>query len=135
MAGDLYDHPKVELVMEEGRNFIERTDKRFDLIVLGWVDSWASVASGGLALTENYLYTRDALEAYWDHLADDGAVAIIRWPVDVRRLVANAVSFLSDRGMTVEEIGRHIVAASVRKPKDDELSTVETIFMLSRARR
>ncbi|MEN8152119.1 MAG: hypothetical protein ABFS86_20045, partial [Planctomycetota bacterium] len=62
-AGDLYDHPKVELVMEEGRNFIERTDERFDLIVLGWVDSWASVASGGLALTENYLYTRDALEA------------------------------------------------------------------------
>lgn len=132
-AGNLYDHPKIDLVMEEGRNYIERTDRRFDVIVLGWVDSWASVASGGLALTENYLYTRDALEAYYDHLSDDGAVAIIRWPVDVRRLVANTVSFLSARGMSIEEIGRHIVAASIRKPTKTELSTVETIFLLSRS--
>ena len=37
------------------------------------------------------------------------------------------------RGMTVEEAGRHIIAASVRKPAADELSTVETIFFLSRS--
>lgn len=133
-AGDLYDHPKVKdnLVIEEGRNFIERTDQKFDLIVLGWVDSWASVSSGGLALTENYLYTRDALAAYFDHLTDAGALVIIRWPIDVRRLVANAVSFLSDRGMTMEDIGRHILAASQRKPNPGEFSTVETIFMMTR---
>jgi len=132
-AGNLYDHPKVHLVVAEGRNFIERTDERFDLIVLGWVDSWASVASGGLALTENYLYTRDALEAYYDHLTEGGALAIIRWPVDVPRLVANSVSFLSERGMPMAEIGNHILAVSARKPEPDELSTVVTVFMLTRS--
>ena len=70
-AGNLYDHPQVELVMEEGRNYIGRSDRRFDVIVLGWVDSWASVASGGLALTENYLYTREALKGYFELLNDD----------------------------------------------------------------
>jgi hypothetical protein len=134
-AGNLYDHPMVKpnLVIDEGRNFIERTDQKYDMIILGWVDSWASVASGGLALTENYLYTRDALEAYFNHLTDDGALVIIRWPIDVRRLVANAVSFMSDRGMTIEDIGRHILAASQRKPNEGEFSTVETIFMMTRS--
>jgi hypothetical protein len=130
-AGNLYDHPKVHLVMDEGRNFIQRTQDRFDLIVLGFVDSWASVASGGLSLTENYLYTRDALEAYYDHLTERGALVIIRWPTDVPRLVANSVDLLSKRGLAIEEIGRHILAASSRKPEGIE--PVETVFMLTRS--
>ena len=36
-AGSLYDHPKVHLVLQEGRNFIERSPEQFDLIVLGFV--------------------------------------------------------------------------------------------------
>ncbi len=133
-AGNLYDHPKVDLVVEEGRNFIRRTDRRFDSIVLGFVDSWASVASGGLALTENYLYTREAIESYYDHLTDRGALTIIRWPSDVPRLVANAVSFLAERGMDVEQIGRHILAVSERKAGMTAAGPepVETIFLLSR---
>ncbi|HPD31780.1 MAG TPA: hypothetical protein PLL20_17445 [Phycisphaerae bacterium] len=132
-AGNLYDHPKVELVMDEGRNYIQRCGRKFDMIVLGWVDSWASVAGGGLALTENYLYTREALEAYYDRLSDNGALVIIRWPVDVPRLVANTVSFMSNRGMNMEEISRHIVAVSMRKPGVGEESAVETVFMMSRS--
>ena len=89
-AGNLYDHPLVHLEINEGRNFIERTDDRYDLIVLGFVDSWASVTSGGLSLTENYLYTREAMAAYFDHLTSEGALVVIRWPGDVPRLVANA---------------------------------------------
>ncbi len=130
-AGNLYDHSKFKLVMQEGRNFIERTDARFDIIMLGFVDSFAAVSSGGLSLTENYLYTRDALEAYYNHLTDAGSLVIIRWPGDVPRLVANAYSFLTQRGMSAEEAGRHILAVSSREPRADE--PVETVFMLSRS--
>lgn len=130
-AGNVYD--KVDLVMDEGRNYIQRCGRRFDMIVLGWVDSWASVAGGGLALTENYLYTQDALESYYDHLDDNGALVIIRWPVDVPRLVANAVSFMSKRGMSMDEISRHVMAISMRKPGKEEESAVETVFMMSRS--
>lgn len=130
-AGNLYDHPSVRLIMSEGRNFVERTGERFDAITLGFVDSWASVASGGLSLTENYLYTRNALAAYHEKLTDRGTLAIIRWPMDVRRLVANSVDFLSERGMTIEEIGRHLLAVSARTPAGDE--PVETVFMLTKS--
>ena len=104
-AGNLYDRPDVEVIQSEGRNFISRTDRKFDVIFLGFVDTWASVASGGLSLSENYLYTTQALEAYYDHLTDDGMLAIMRWEIDVPRLVSNSVALLG-----VEEASKRIVA-------------------------
>src|SRR5262250_1337346 len=93
-AGRLYDRPDVEVIQSEGRNFISRTDRKFDTIFLGFVDSWASVASGGLSLSENYLYTTEAFRAYQDHLTDNGMLVILRWDADVPRLVSNAVALL-----------------------------------------
>ena len=90
-AADLYDRPDVEAVLSEGRNFISRSDRKFDVILLGFVDSWASVASGGLSLSENYLYTAEAFRAYYDHLTDNGMLVILRWDSDVPRLVSNSV--------------------------------------------
>jgi len=130
-AGNLYDHDKVRLVIDEGRNYVERTDERFDFIVLGFVDSWASVTSGGLSLTENYLYTLDAMEAYYDHLTENGALVVIRWPMDVPRLVANSVSFLSERDLGMDEISRRLLAVSERA--GDGVEPVQTVFMLSRS--
>jgi predicted membrane-bound spermidine synthase len=104
-AGNLYDRPDVEVVQSEGRNFISRTDRKFDVIFLGFVDTWASVASGGLSLSENYLYTTEALRAYYEHLSDDGVLAIMRWKVDIPRLVSNSVALLG-----VEEASKRVVA-------------------------
>jgi hypothetical protein len=93
-AGNLYDRPDVEAIQSEGRNFISRTDRKFDIIFLGFVDSWASVASGGLSLSENYLYTSEAFRAYYDHLTDNGILVILRWDSDIPRLVSNSVATL-----------------------------------------
>src|SRR6185295_3619436 len=86
-AGNVYDRPDVEAIQSEGRSFISRTSSKFDTIFLGFVDSWASVASGGRSLSENHLYTTEAFRAYYDHLTDGGALVILRWDVDIPRLV------------------------------------------------
>ena len=104
-AGDLYDRPDVEVIQSEGRSFMSRTDRKFDVVFLGFVDSWASVASGGLSLSENYLYTTEAFRAYYEHLTDDGVLVILRWSTDVPRLVANAVALLG-----AEEAAQRVVA-------------------------
>jgi len=96
-AGNLYDHPKVEAVLSEGRTFVRRTDRRFDVILLGFVDSWAAVASGGLSLSENHLYTVEAFRDYYEHLTPAGALVILRWDVDIPRLVSNTVALLGPR--------------------------------------
>ena len=108
-AGNLYDHPQVEAVLSEGRTFVRRTDRSFDVILMGFVDSWAAVASGGLSLSENHLYTVEAFRDYLDHLTPDGQLLILRWDVDVPRLVSNAVALLG-----VEEAGQ----ARGRSPGD-----------------
>ena len=104
-AGNIYDRPDVETIQSEGRNFISRTDRKFDIIFMGFVDSWASVASGGLSLSENYLYTTEAFRAYYDHLTDNGILVVLRGETDIPRLVTNSVASLG-----AEAAGKRIVA-------------------------
>jgi SAM-dependent methyltransferase len=123
-AGRLYDRPDVEVIQSEGRNFISRTADRFDVIYLGFVDSWASVASGGLSLSENYLYTTEAFRGYYDRLSDDGVLVILRWDVDIPRLVANSVALLG-----ANEAARRVVAL-VEKREGNPDNQPQMIFML-----
>jgi predicted membrane-bound spermidine synthase len=126
LAGNIYDRPDVEVIQSEGRNFISRTDRKFDVILLGFVDSWASVASGGLSLSENYLYTTQAFRAYYDHLKDDGMLVIIRWDADIPRLVSNSVALLG----ASDAASRVVVLMEKREARPDEQS--QMIFMLRR---
>jgi SAM-dependent methyltransferase len=126
-AGNIYDHrPLVEPILSEGRTFIRRTDRAFDVILMGFVDSWAAVASGGLSLSENHLYTVEAFRDYLDHLTPDGQLVILRWDVDAPRLVANAVALLGP-----EEAGRR-VAVVLETRKGDREDPPQMIFMLKR---
>ncbi len=99
---------------------------RFDVILMGFVDSWAAVASGGLSLSENHLYTVEAFEAYLDHLTPDGELVILRWDVDVPRLVANAVALLGP-----EEAGRRMAVLFEQRQGDRE-DPPQMIFMLKK---
>ncbi len=123
-AGSLYDRPDVEVVQSEGRNFISRTDRKFDTIFLGFVDSWASVASGGLSLSENYLYTTQAFRAYFDHLKDNGVLVILRWDSDIPRLVSNSVALLGAEGASQR------IAAVLEKRKGAKDDPPQMLFML-----
>ena len=72
--GDLYDLEGVELHIGDGRNYLERSRTRYDLIALPLVYAEAADLVG-YALSENYLFTREAFAAYLDHLAEGGG-----WP-------------------------------------------------------
>ena len=122
-AGNLYDRPDVETIQSEGRNFISRTDRKFDIILLGFVDSWASVASGGLSLSENYLYTTEAVRAYYDHLKPDGILVILRWEMDIPRLVSNSVATLGPG-----EAGKRIVVLMEKQANPNDYP--QMLFML-----
>ncbi len=122
-AGNLYDRPDVETILSEGRNFISRTDRKFDIILLGFVDSWASVASGGLSLSENYLYTAEAMRAYYDHLKDDGILVVLRWEMDIPRLTSNAVATLG-----ANEASKRVVVLMEKQANPNDYP--QMLFML-----
>ena len=127
-TGNIYNRPDVNLVLNEGRNFVSRSPDRFDLIVLGFVDSWASVSSGGLALSENYLYTTEAFADYFAHLTDRGVLVFIRWQTDIPRLVSTTAAMLERRGGSARDVGGYISILLEKKPRTDEPTAM--LYML-----
>lgn len=92
------------------RGFMESSRREFDLVHLALVDAFAPSASGLYALSEDYLYTVEALQEYIRHLSQDGYLSITRWiknpPRDSLKLMATAVAALEKSG--VADVGRHL---------------------------
>ncbi|QWB28036.1 spermidine synthase [Streptomyces koelreuteriae] len=74
-----YDDPRVHVHIDDGRAFLERTDTKYDLIVLALPDSLTLVAGASNLRLESYLFTREAFEAARDHLTPDGAFAMYNY--------------------------------------------------------
>lgn len=78
-AGGLYHRPDVKVSVAEGRHFLRRSEKKWDLVQISGVDTYAASQAGAFALTENYLYTVEAMREVLAHLSDDGTLAMTRW--------------------------------------------------------
>lgn len=108
-SGNLDERPEVELVNDEARSYLARTDQRFGIIQISLIDTWAATGAGAFALTENSLYTTEAWDLFLDRLTDDGLLAVTRFyrtaderadvePLETYRTLALASQVLTDRG-------------------------------------
>ncbi|MGA2975900.1 MAG: hypothetical protein ABSF77_11385 [Spirochaetia bacterium] len=81
------------------RTFMARTSDTFDVIA---VEEWGPTIPGMASLQEDALFTRDAMQQYWRHLAENGVLAISRRmvlpPSDSLRLFAACLSGLAREG-------------------------------------
>ena len=102
-SGGLYTHPRVRIVVDDGRSFVRRTPERYDVIQASLVDTWAATAAGAYTLTENTLYTVEAFDDYLDHLTDGGLLTITRWVADGLRLVSLAQEACEHRGWSAAD--------------------------------
>ncbi len=102
-SGHLYSHPKINAMVAEGRNFLERTSDTYDFIHISLVDTWAATAAGAYTLSENTLYTSEAFSSYWERLTDNGILSISRYvfdpPRQTLRLLSLALSLLEQKGI------------------------------------
>jgi hypothetical protein len=79
-ANNVFTRNDVELVASEGRHFLSRDSRKFDVIQLSGVDTSAAQATGAYALSENFIYTTEAFEEYLDHLEENGIINFSRPP-------------------------------------------------------
>ena len=102
-AGNLYEQPGVQVYAAEARGFVNTSDQRYDLIQVALLDSFGTASAGLYGLSENYLYTVEALQAYLSRLTPDGMLAVTRWltlpPRDALKLFATAVAALERSGV------------------------------------
>lgn len=110
-AGHLYQRPEVRVHTGEARGFAAASDRRWDLIQVALLDSFAASAAGTHALAESHLYTVEALGELLDRLAPGGLLAFTRWlevpPRGSVKLFATAVRALEERG--VESAGERLL--------------------------
>jgi hypothetical protein len=71
-----YQDPRVTVHINDGRAFLERTDKRYDLIVLALTDSLTVIGGQSALRLENYLFTTEALTTTRKRLTPDGTFAM-----------------------------------------------------------
>lgn len=106
----LYFRPEVNIVVEDGRSFVRRSQDHYQVLQATLVDTWASTAAGAFALSENNLYTTNAFVDYLSHLTGDGVMAFTRWgfdpPRESLRIVSLARAALAQLGQF--DAARHI---------------------------
>ncbi|MCR4302811.1 MAG: SAM-dependent methyltransferase [Gallionella sp.] len=102
-AGNLYARPDVHIYEAEARGFVNTSRERYDLIQVALLDSFGTASAGLYGLSENYLYTVEALQTYLSRLAPGGMLAVTRWltlpPRDALKLFATAVTALERGGV------------------------------------
>lgn len=70
-----YQDSRVSKQIDDGRAFLERTDKRYDMILFALPDSLTLVAGQSSLRLESYLFTLDAMRTARRHLNPDGIFA------------------------------------------------------------
>jgi hypothetical protein len=105
----------VHGVVAEGRSFLTRSRGEYDLLQISLIDSLAATASGAFALSENYLYTVEAMRLYWQRLAPSGMLSVSRWAHGERKTEIVRLTLLARRALEqegVEHPGRHLALAT-----------------------
>jgi hypothetical protein len=131
-TGNLTGFPQVELTQGDGRSFLARSPKDFDLVWFVAPDSYAAnnaASSGAFVLSESYLYTADMIETTLDHLSDRGIsvaqfgeVSFADRPNRTARYLLTAREAF--RRIGVDDFSQHVMVATSEDPLSGGLSTI-----------
>lgn len=69
------DH--IHIRIQEGRNFLESTQKKYDAIVYSWAGASFSNYLGTSGYTGRFLYTTEAMKSVIQHLTPNGTLSIV----------------------------------------------------------
>jgi SAM-dependent methyltransferase len=74
-----YSDPRVSAHINDGRAYLESTDKKYDLIAFALPDSLTLVSGNSALRLESYLFTKEAFEAARDHLKPGGVFSLYNY--------------------------------------------------------
>ncbi len=106
--GGVYIHPRVRVLIDEGRSVLHREDASYDLIFLSQIVTLAAERNG-IALSENAVFTVEAFGDYLDHLNPDGHLAFKLYDeLTLTRALSTALAAFQRRGLSEAEALRRV---------------------------
>jgi spermidine synthase len=71
-----YDSPKVKIVNNDARAFLNRTEDRYDLIIFATLDAHGLISTVGNVRLDSFIYTQQSIEAARRLLTADGIMCL-----------------------------------------------------------
>ncbi|GAB4316509.1 MAG: hypothetical protein Kow0059_09020 [Candidatus Sumerlaeia bacterium] len=101
--GGVFNDPRIQWVVQEGRHYLAHSREQFDIIQMSGVDTFAALSSGAYVLSESYLYTLEAIRDVLARLAPDGIFSVSRFyfadkPRETLRLASTMLAALEEGG-------------------------------------
>lgn len=97
-SGNIYSDPRVKVITEDGRTYVRRFRNKFDLITSFSSNTFAALASGSFALAENYLFTTEAFEDYYNALTEKG-IFYMEHQMYMPKVVSEVIEALDKAGV------------------------------------
>ncbi len=129
-----YGDPRVTLVTDDARHFFNTTDRKFDLVVFGLLDSHSLFSTFSSVRLDNYVYTREAFERTRAILAPDGSVACcfaVRQPWIQERFAA-MFEQVFERPTLVTHMGRGVTFLTGLRDDYEELARAAGVTSMPR---
>jgi len=134
-GGIFDDNDNIKVVLGEGRDFLRNSREHYDLITLFMPITKSSRSLNAFALSESYLFTKEAFEDYRSHLTDEGRLLVMAHGMEeVLKIMTTAVESMKDEGLNVQEaMSRVYVLGSEMMPlfgmQKSPLQTKESEFL------
>lgn len=74
-----YQDARVHLTIDDGRAFMTRTRRKYDLIVFALTDSLVKLSAMAQLRLENYLFTQESIDRAYQLLTPDGELCFYNW--------------------------------------------------------
>jgi hypothetical protein len=134
-TGNLAEQPGVNYVLDDGRSYLERADRTYDLVWFPAPDSYAAAnaaSSGAFVLSESYLYTKETVKQSYEHLRPGGILAAQFGEVDFATKPNRTARYASTVREALDEMGIEDPASHVMvvtTPSDLPPATIATILV------
>ncbi len=99
----------VHVIVGEGRHFLRHTQEKYDLIMAFMPITKSSRSLNAFALSEGYLFTKEAFADYHRHLTKDGTLLLMAHGMpEAVKFMTTALQMLQGSGMSVQKAMPHL---------------------------
>lgn len=77
-----YDDPRVQVHIDDGRAFLKKTNRKYDLIVMGTLDSQTLLSGMSNIRLDNYMYTLESFQSIRERLKPDGRLILYHMSIN-----------------------------------------------------
>ena len=103
------EKPNINIIVGEGRNYVRNTAKRYDLIFLTIPITKGGRSTDFVNLTENYLFTLEALKDYLHILTSEGRIVFtLHDREEVYKVVSNYLELQKKDGISNSEAFKYL---------------------------